>query len=165
MTYKLKDDEIARLIQELKPLPSDYLRRLQLQPKKLNHKEAQLDVRGAMGSEFRIIARQALQNPLDFSMILAWRDRSSSNQWFRLRRYNGKHGVHTNKIEGDSFYDFHIHQATRRYQRSGWREDAYAEPTDRFHDVRTALECLIADCGFELPPDERLPLFDQEGSE
>ena len=67
--------------------------------------------------------RQNKINRLDFSVILAVRV-PQSNLLFRLRRYNGKSHEHTNHIEGDTFYDYHIHMATERYQEIGTRKDA-----------------------------------------
>jgi len=125
---------------------------------KQGHKERELDITGATGSEFRLILRQSLFNILDFSAILAYSGTSSS-QVFRLRRYNGKSHEHTNKIERQTIYDFHIHFATERYQHSGLREDAYAEATNRYGDLQGALSCLIEDCGLVLPPDEEELLF------
>lgn len=57
---------------------------------------------------------------------------------------------HTNRIEGDTFFGFHIHTATERYQNLGLDEDAYAEPTDRYANLSGAMECMIKDCGFIL---------------
>ena len=51
-----------------------------------------------------------------------------------------------------TFYDFHIHTATERYQEAGYAEEHYAEPTDRYADLSGAIQCLIQDCAFELPP-------------
>ena len=42
------------------------------------------------------------------------------------------------------------------------REDAYAEPTDRFWDYDSALRCLLDDCGFGRSPDPNLDLFAEE---
>lgn len=114
MAVILTDQEIAGLIQETKPLTSDYQAKIQTRPKR-GHKERELDLKGSSGSEFRLVLRQSLFNPIDFSVILIYRP-SNSNQLFRLRRYNGKSHEHTNPIEGAIFYDFHIHQATQRYQ-------------------------------------------------
>jgi len=75
-----------------------------------------------------------------------------SNVLFRLRRYNGRSHQHTNRIEGNTFYDFHIHMATERYQVAGYEEYHYAETTDRFADLGGAIRCMIQDCAFELPP-------------
>jgi len=90
---------------------------------KRGHQERHFDITGVDGSEFRVILRQSTANVLDFSAILAVRVPQSS-QVFRLRRYNGRSHEHTNHIEGLSFYDFHIHLATERYQELGAREDA-----------------------------------------
>jgi len=77
---------------------------------------------------------------------------------FRLRRYNGKSHWHTNKLEHFTFFDYHIHQATQRYQEAGLEEDAYAEPTDLYADLNDALQCAVRDCGFQLPPNNQLIL-------
>jgi hypothetical protein len=159
MAGTYSDREIAMLVQEQKPLPSDWRMRMRLRPKR-GHDERDLQLAGNAGSEFRLILRQNKVNPLDFSIILAVRV-PSSNQVFRLRRYNGKSHEHTNHIEDVTFYDFHIHMATERYQELGTREDAYAEPTDRFGDFHGALRCLIDDANIEVPPDAQGSLFEE----
>ena len=153
----LKDAEIAALLAEPKPLPDDYRTRLQIKPKR-GHQERELDVTGAQGAKFRVILRQSLLNPLDFSVILAYLPPQATTP-FRLCRFNGKSHEHTNKLEGNTFYDFHIHRATARYQQSGLREDAFAEPTNRYQDLATAQRCLVQDCGFQLPPNVQSELF------
>jgi len=160
MATILTDNEITQLIQERKPLPEDYRTKIQVRPKR-GHKERELDLIGVDGSEFRIIFRQSLFNPLDFSVILAYR-LPKSNQLFRLRRYNGKSHEHTNRMEGNTFFDFHIHHATERYQEIGAREDTYAEPTTRFADFHQAITCMLSDCGFEVPLDPQSKLFEEE---
>jgi len=156
LSFLLTDSEIAALISELKQLPQSYMSRLHLKAKP-GHRERELEIVGAKGSEFRIILRQSTLNVLDFSVILAYLPKSSS-QGFRLRRYNGKSHEHTNKLERQTFYDFHIHYATERYQNSGLREDAFAEVTGRYGDIQGAIGCLIADCGFVVP----VPITGQE---
>jgi len=150
MAIILTDVDIARLLAEPKPLPVDYQTRLQLRAKS-GHKERELDVTGEAGSDFQLIVRQSIINPLDFSIILAYSIPKSS-VLFRLRRYNGRSHEHTNRLEGITFYDFHIHTATQRYPDSGYAEEHYAEPTDRYADLNGAIQCLIQDCAFELPP-------------
>jgi len=159
MSIIFSDHDIAVLLREKKTLPVDYRTRIQVRPKR-GHKERELDIKGAEGSDFRFILRQSLFNPLDFSIILAFRP-ANSNQLFRLRRYNGKSHEHTNIIEGNTFYDFHIHQATERYQQLGAREDAFAESTAKFSEFNEALSCMIADCGFEVPFDRQRNLFEE----
>lgn len=157
MPAKYTDAEIDQMVQEPKPLPDNYRKRIQLRNKR-GHKERELDVTGVDGTLYRLIFRQSNFNALDFSVILAVSP-ANSNQLFRLRRYNGRHGQHTNSIEGDTFYEFHIHKATERYQESGFNEDAFAEPTARYGDFNSALMCMLQDCGFEAPPDAQPSLF------
>jgi hypothetical protein len=150
MAIILTDADIARLLAEPKPLPADYQTRLQLRAKS-GHKERELDVTGVTGSDFQLIVRQSIINSLDFSVVLAYSIPKSS-VLFRLRRYNGRSHEHTNRVEGITFYDFHIHTATERYQEAGYAEEHYAESTDRYADLSGAIQCLIQDCAFELPP-------------
>lgn len=157
MITLLTDAEIDSFTNEMKPLEADFRSRIQLKAKR-GHKERELDIVGASGSEFRLILRQSLINVLDFSAILSVMPKSSS-QMFRLRRYNGKSHEHTNQIEGDSFYDFHLHYATERFQSSGLREDAFAKISDRYGDFQGALSCLIQDCCLVVPANEQHLLF------
>lgn len=145
------------MIQEPKPLPPDYRARVQLRDKR-GHMGRELDVTGVYGTRFRLILRQCHFNHMDFSVILAVNP-FETNQLFRLRRYNGKSHEHRNPIEEDVFYGFHIHQATERYQEMGAREDTFAEATDRYVDLHTALRCMLDDCAFEYPQGDQLGLF------
>jgi len=159
MAAIFSDEDISRLIQERKPLPEDYRTKIQIRPK-LGHKERELDIKGVDGGDYRLILRQSIFNPLDFSIILAYRP-PKSNQLFRLQRYNGKSHEHTNPIEGATFYNFHIHQATEKYQEIGAREDTFAKPTDRFADFQQAIASMFKDCGFEMPLDSQGRLFEE----
>ncbi len=154
MTVKYSDIEISEMIQERKPLTKDYLKKIQLIEKR-GHKEQAISLQGLEGNHYQLRLRQSITNPLDFSVILAFNP-LNSNVWFRLRRCNGKSHEHTNRIERNKFYDYHIHQATERYQEIECDEEAFAEPTDRYADFHSALQCLIQDCGFILPEDDQL---------
>lgn len=156
MARLLTDAEIEQLIAEQKVLPSNYEELIQLKPKR-GHKEAELTLFGQKGSSFRLILRQSNFDLLDFSVILVF-EIPQTNALFRLRRYNGKSHWHTNKLEGSTFFGYHIHKATQRYQESGLTEDGYAEQTDRYADIFRALDCLLQDCRFELPPGAQLSL-------
>lgn len=158
MPARFTDAEIAHLLVEPKSLPDDYQARLQLRPRS-GHERAELEVRTTSGNRFRILLRQNTRNALDFSAIVAHAP-SNSNLLFRIRRYNGRSHEHTNRLEGTTFYDFHIHTATERYQDLGAKEDSFAEPSDRFADVRGALACLLDDCGFRRPDTLQLSLLD-----
>lgn len=94
---------------------------------------------------------------MDFSAILGYIP-PRLNLMFRLKRYNGKSHEHTNIIEKASFYDFHVHLATLRYQEFGLREDGYAEVSDAYADIRSAMDCLIKDCNIILPDDKQFRL-------
>ena len=89
-------------------------------------KENDFTINRLDGSQFKIILRQNALNVLDFSAILGYIPKES-NQVFKLRRYNGKSHQHSNRIEKQMFYDFHIHKATERYQSSGMKEESFAE--------------------------------------
>ncbi len=157
MAITYSELEIESFVQERKPLSIDWENRIKLRSK-LGHDERHLDLIGDDGNKFRLILRQNQISPLDFSVILAVRI-PQSNQIFRLRRYNGKSHEHTNHIEDVTFYDFHIHIATTRYQELGAREDAFAEPTERYADFRSAFNCLIDDANFVIPPKSQTELF------
>lgn len=148
MVVRLSEDDINRLLEESKHLPDNYQSRIQLRSKR-GHRGRELDITGVDGSQFRIILRQSNSNALDFSVIFAFQP-PNANEIFRLRRYNGRSHEHTNALERETFYEFHIHEATMRYQQIGAREDTYATPTDRFADVEGAVECMMDDCGFDL---------------
>ncbi len=151
MPVLLDDEKIKRLVDEPKPLPQEYQKRITLKPKS-GHKRAELAVSGVNGSDFSLILRQSISNPLDFSVILVCRVPGTGVS-LRLRRYNGKSHEHRNKLEEEKFCGFHIHQATERYQQEpGLDEDTFAEPTDRYADLDGALHCMLTDCGFQLPP-------------
>lgn len=157
MSAKFDDQQIGRLINEKKPLPTDYLLRLRLKTKR-GHRESQLDILGSGGNRFRIILRSSDYNTIDFSAILAYLV-PNSNRVFRLRRYNGKSHEHTNIIEDERFFSFHIHKATERYQNMGRSEDAYAVQSEKFNDLNGAVSLMFGQCNFRLPAGFQLGLF------
>lgn len=154
MDIKLTDEEIQTLIDEPKVLPENYLDRLKLKSKH-GHKEASLSIIGEKGSEFRIILRQSSLDAFDFSAILGYQI-PKTNILFRLRRYNGKSHEHTNKLENEKIFAFHIHQATLRYQQFGLREDEFAETTKTYADLHGATLTLLEECAFNFPPNAQL---------
>lgn len=153
----LTEARIKTLLAEPKPLDPGYARRLQLRSKR-GHSEAELAVMGEGGSRFLVIVRRSDINVLDFSVILA-HELPKSNRTFRMRRYNGKSHEHTNPLESETFYDYHIHEATERYQQSGNREDTFASPTSRYATVDGALQCLWVDASFQFPDGDAPLLF------
>ena len=99
--------------------------------------------------EWRLYMRFNSKYPMDFSCGLQFIP-ENRKQAFTLRRYNGKNHPHTNLLEKEkTFRDFHIHIATEKYQNSKYSEEHYAEPTDRYGELKEALECLFNDCKIE----------------
>lgn len=144
----LTDAEIGRMISERKILPPGWRRKLA--PRVVQdtaHKRAIWEFRGEDGTHFAISIRVNRLRPANFSVILRvlLKDRDT---WLHLRRYNGLHAVHRNRIEGTIVRGNHIHEATERYQARGLAPDSYATRTRRFADYQGALDCLIRDCGF-----------------
>ena len=158
MPNRYTDEEISALISEVKPIPADYQSHLVLSQKR-GHKSREMEVEGADGNKFVVKLRQNDFNVLDFSIILGVVSKDF-NVVFRLRRYNGKSHEHTNRVAGNSFYDFHVHTASERYQDLGAYEDHFAEVTDRYSDMNSALDCMIGDCGFKVAPSSQTNLFE-----
>lgn len=158
MATRFTDTQIVEFLSERKSLPADYLSRMAIAEKR-GHRAGELEIAGANGNRFFILVRQCNTNVLDFSAILGVVPKSS-NQVFRLKRYNGKSHEHTNRIEKRSFYDFHIHTATERYQELGAKEEHYAEPTGRYGDLDGAIACMVQDCAFEIQPTLQTNLFE-----
>lgn len=158
MDVFLKDEEIDSLIKEEKNIDvpiSDFTTKFR---DKRAHREYDLLIQREDQSAFKIIIRQAIENPLDFSAILGYIPKGKGDV-FRLRRYNGKSHYHSNNIEKDSFYDFHIHTASERYQLSGMKEEHFAEVTDRYADIYGAIDCMVKDCSI-VSSDPQATLFD-----
>ena len=155
----LSDAEIAMLVQEKKPLPSDWRSRMVPRPNQGDHlRSSALDIVGERSHAFRLIARENNLPLQDFSVILLFTD--SDGETYVLRRNNGEHNSkHTNRWEKDRGLPnavierrmFHRHFATERYQLSGYPIDGYAEATTDYHDFSSAVGDLLANCGFERP--------------
>lgn len=142
----MPDSEIESLIAEQKHVNIPLSQIGSVFKEKRGHKEYDIEVKRSDGSEFKIKIRQSIENPMAFSAILAYVPKAKTD-WFILRRYNGKNHQHSNKLEREpSFYDFHIHTATERYQLEGMNEENFAEVTTRYADLNGAIGCLIADC-------------------
>ncbi len=133
-----------------KQLPCTYRADLRLRLVQDSKLASSLEITTETGQRFCIKLRQSVQDPFDFSAILAYH-LPGSTKVFRLRRYNGDHGEHTNHLERLSFEGPHVHYATERYQAVCPKEDSYAVVCDRYDDLHGALECLLEDCGFVRP--------------
>lgn len=86
----------------------------------------------------------------DFSVILAFVPTSGGE--VILRRHNGRNHRHKNHLEGTELTGrFHAHIATERYQGAGSPIDGYAEPTEDFSDLATALDAMLRVASFQMP--------------
>ncbi|MBL8878808.1 MAG: hypothetical protein JNG88_06765 [Phycisphaerales bacterium] len=170
MPRVLTDSEIAGLLSERKQLPANWTSRLAVRPKSdstFTHRE--FDLNSEKGRTFRLILRGNTLNPLDFSLVLVFRDEDGTD--YRLVRFNGRHpSQHTNKWEKarnlpNAYFrnQFHVHTATERYQVEGFEIDGYAEVTDRYDSFDSALDAFVRSNGLFVPePKESSPgLFDQ----
>ena len=162
----LSDDEIVKLVVEVKPLPTNW--RQKAHPKiapKHGHNRAELSISGVAGTRFIVKTRQSQGDSSDFSVILLFVD--TDNTEYRLRRYNGLHRArHTNKLEykqglADARFGScpHIHEATERYQLAGESIDGFARPTDAYRTLSDAIEAFVRDNGFVAPSGEDGGLF------
>ena len=170
MARVLTNPEIDALLQESKLLPKNWESRLLPHPKSnFRFTQRSCDIQGENNSDFRVIIRRNTINPLDFSIILMFKDEDGAE--FNLCRYNGKHpSQHTNKLEkmrgipNSSFRNkFHIHLATQQYQEEELAIDGYAEVTDKYSSFETALRVFVTENGFSVNGDVELPLFDGQG--
>ena len=170
MARILTDREIGELLQEVKPLPTNWQSRLQPRPKSnFSYSQRDCDIQGENGHVFRVIIRKNEINPLDFSIILTFRDDIAGE--FNLCRYNGKHpSQHTNKLEKAEGLPnsairnvFHIHKATQRYQEKDLTIDGYAEATNDYSSFDTALHVFVRSNGFSVDTTEGPTLFNGQG--
>lgn len=91
----------------------------------------------------RMTIRQLAEDPLDFSIILFYE--SDKRHTYIIRRYNGDHGIHHNRLSGEDIRGPHIHKITEQYQLSGYREDGYADATDRYKTINQAVALFVSD--------------------
>jgi hypothetical protein len=161
MNCYFTDEEIQSLIAEEKPF-GGLIDEMMNFKESDGHKRSSIEIARADGSLFIIKLRQNLINVNDFSAILAFQERGC-NKYFKLRRYNGKSHEHSNKLEGEKFYAFHIYMATQRYQDAGRKEESYAEATNRYTDLRGALKCLLKDCNVVTRKNPQANLFSEWG--
>jgi len=154
----IADVEIQQLLDEEKPLPSNWENRLRLMPKaRQAFTQRDYSLRLPNGHEFKLFLRGNRLYPLDFSVILVFKDLDSTE--YILRRHNGTHpSRHTNDYEkrlnlpnAELPVCFHRHLATERYQKAGLRIDGYAEQAFDYNDIQSAQDAMIRDAKFVMP--------------
>ena len=75
----------------------------------------------------KMVIRQNTDRLDNFSIILVYKDPLIGD--VSVMRFNGNHGRHKNRIEGNVISGPHIHLMTERYQKHTTHPDGYAEPT------------------------------------
>ena len=156
MPRVLSDQEICALLNEPKPLPADWRKKLDPRAKKHSfHLQGHLKVDGNEGNRFRIIARSNELLLNDFSVILQFIDEDDTD--YTLTRFNGPSHSHTNHWEkrqgkGKVFLKRtpHIHLATERYQLAGFAIDGYAVETDSYTTFDAAIREFAFGHGFSI---------------
>jgi hypothetical protein len=161
----LTDERIHELLVEPKRIPAGLGAMYKAMSAHNGYYRKDLDVQSDSDNRFVIKIRQTCAYPMNFSVILGYM-LPSSYTVFRLRRYNGKSHFHSNTLEKQpEFYDYHIHEATERYQQArGYNPDHFAEPTKRYGDLQGAIDCLVNDCGFDNPL-QGTPMFPLPGNQ
>lgn len=132
----ITDAEIQSYLAEEKIIPIGAKFKQKTKPGQI---EQTLEIKGSNDNDYKIIKRVSTHNPDDFSIILCI---IIGYKEFRLRRYNGDHGQHTNKIEETKITGTHVHKATERYQDLGIAEDWYAEECKMFNSAESAYKLM-----------------------
>jgi hypothetical protein len=148
----LTDPQIAAFLADPKGLvdPGEVLRALQRAAPENSSRQYRRDVAGKSGASYRLILRQSVLDSSNFSVILGVVE--SGGRVTNLRRHNGTSHSHYNPIEDTEFANVcHVHIATERYQDRGARPEHFAEVSEEFHDLATALAFMLKETNFEQP--------------
>jgi hypothetical protein len=146
------DAQIAALLADPKGIvdPAEMLQALRRATPQNSSRQHSRDVVGQSGATYRLILRQGTLDSSNFSVILGVV--GAGSRITILRRHNGTSHSHRNHIEGTSFANVcHIHIATERYQDRGFQLEHFAEVTEAFYDLATALAFMLAETNFERP--------------
>lgn len=110
-------------------------------------REWSVDLHGLhSGHSYRLIAHENRSVLRGFSVILTVAIPGTTERDFRLLRYDCSATEHRNPLQDETFTGCHIHKATERYQKAFLEPDKYARPTNRFHDLTTAVHALWKEC-------------------
>ncbi len=90
---------------------------------------------------FFVMIRQNTDRPDNFSIILVYEGQGKRE--IPVLRFNGNHGRHKNRLEGEIVNGPHIHKLTERYQRTTTHPDGYAVATREYTDLRSALDAFM----------------------
>ncbi len=104
---------------------------------------AEVDLTGADGRRYLLIARQSVRVGNGFSCLVQVR---LDGRDLNLARYNGSDHPHTNRLDGTRLRMVcHVHTATARYIDAGLTAEGHAEATTRYTDLAGAALCCLRD--------------------
>ena len=95
------------------------------------------------GYDLRMSIRQLRLEPLDFSVLLIYTN--EAGQTYNIRRYNGNHGIHKDRLTGEIVSGPHIHMITEEAQRSTHKDEGHAVATDRYRTLPDAINVFMTD--------------------
>lgn len=137
----MKDEDIDKYIKSKKNLIPNSIKW------KIQRKSKQCEITlhsSGLNLNFVLYLRQNLIDPEHFSCGL--KVLKNNNENITLLRFNGCNHVHTNQLEKDKLeFKYHIHKATEKYIQASLKADGYAYETNRYNDLQSAIECLLAD--------------------
>lgn len=148
----LSDLDILELLEDPKPITLKVINEalsenyFKVDPKNNKQKIWSYEVQSKSGRSYILTVRINTAYKNNFSVILTYKDEDGAA--YNLRRHNGIHALHINKIEKNKVTGYHIHKATERYQMKKKRIDTYAEETDEYTDWKGALSKMLDECGF-----------------
>lgn len=91
---------------------------------------------------FQLFTRQNQDLPNSFSAGLI---RKGAEGWVYLCRYNGKHWPHRNKLTWENIVWFHKHTYNIEYIEAWLGDDAYAEVTNDYNNLKDAISQVCKD--------------------
>ncbi len=153
----ITDAEIKELIQR-----SKFIRRQDVSKLSGNEKNLEgaywrfsVNIQADGDDSFTLIGRCAVDDPSDFSAILAV-DPANGDRFLLLRCNGGSH-QHRNYIEKTRIRGTHIHIATQRYIDCGRKAEDYAEATDAYSDFEGAVNHLMKLAHISIEPNVNEP--------
>jgi len=145
----LTDAEIQELLTSEKVLPRKVMSKLAAMTQSARDPRSEVKFRDANGRKFSILATKN-KKPGSFSIHLRY-FKPGRKKPYTLIRCNWGHGPHPNALEGTTVPAGtpHIHMLTERYQKFSefGKEQTYAEATDEFNSMESAIEHICRSYG------------------
>jgi len=153
----LSDELVETIVKERKFIDDD----LRLDDLKLRNDEVHYRMKKDLICEEHkciVKVRQAVLNPLNFSIILVYVDRFKTEHL--LVRYNGNHGRHTNLLTQEKIDGPHIHRWTEDYFKKTDNPLGFAEKTSSYITLKDAVRMFIRDMNILKATDQSQMVLD-----